>query len=382
MISKAFFFSLLIALVTLPAFAADDAAGATGPVLPKQFAGWRMNAPERVSKDPAAADPVNAALLKEYGFAQFEQATYVRDDNRKLNVKAAIFPDASGAYGAFTYYRSPEMLVEDIGTAGASLNERVLFYRGNVLIDAVFEKLNAMSASELRELANQLPLPSASGQKLGTILSYVPHGSSERGIAKYVLGPVALQKVNAPLPSDLVDFSTGAEVALAKYGSAGGEGTLMLIYYPTQQVASAHLKAIEAAQEQNTKQPGSVPALNAGSILSKRTGSIVAVAAGPITRNEAQSLLDSVNYEANVTWNERNPFDKKNNIGDIVWNALLLCGILMAISLIAGLAFGGLRVMMKKFFPAKFDREDDAAIISLQLEQSQEGPEGWRKYFN
>ncbi len=83
----------------------------------------------------------------------FESATYIRDDGRKLTLKAARFADTSGAYGAFTFYKTPPMLVEKIGDQAGSLNERVLFYRGNILIDAVFQRLSAMSAAELRELA-------------------------------------------------------------------------------------------------------------------------------------------------------------------------------------------------------------------------------------
>ena len=97
--------------------------------------------------------------LKEYGFTDFESGTYTRDDGRKVALKAIRFTDASGAYGAFTYYKMPQMLKESIPDQAASLNERVLFYRGNILVDAVFEKLTAMSAAELRELAEALPLP-------------------------------------------------------------------------------------------------------------------------------------------------------------------------------------------------------------------------------
>jgi hypothetical protein len=118
-----------------------------------------MSGSARTSNDPAVADPVNAAVLKEYGFSSFESATYARDDGRKLTLRAARFGDASGAYGAYTYYKTPEMQIEKVGDGAASMNERVLFYRGNILLDAVFQKLSAMSAAELRELAQDLPLP-------------------------------------------------------------------------------------------------------------------------------------------------------------------------------------------------------------------------------
>src|SRR5207245_6535622 len=106
------------------------------PILPQAFAGWQVGKSAPTSKDPATADPVNAALLKEYGFTDFDSATYTRDDGRKLTVKAVRFQDASGAYGAFTYYKMPQMQNEKIGDQGSSLNERVLFFRGNILVDA------------------------------------------------------------------------------------------------------------------------------------------------------------------------------------------------------------------------------------------------------
>ena len=257
---------------------------------------------------------------------------------------------------------------EKIGDQGASLNERVLFYRGSVLVDAVFSKTSAMSASELRELSGTLPLPLANDQNLATFLSYLPHNPEQKTRTKYVVGPVGLQKINSPIPAALVDFNTGAEVATT---SSGGRLTLMVISYPTPQLATGHLQSIEAAEAQNSKEPGSVPSLAPGQIFTKRTGPLVVLVAGAASRDQAQSLLASVNYEANVTWNEKNPFDKRGNIGTIVVNALLLAGVVSVLALIAGLAFGGVRVLMKKLFPhTTMGRPDETEFISLHLEEA------------
>src|SRR5947208_1991731 len=176
---------MVVALIVGATFAyAADQAAAT-PLLPKQFAGWQQSGTPHTSKDPSTADPVNATLLKEYGFTDFESASYIRDDGRKLSIKAIRFPDASGACGAFTYYHSAAMPDEKIGDQGASLNERVLFYRGNILVDAVFDKLSAMSAAELRELAGLLPLPTGNEQNLATFLSYLPRGAEQKSRMKY-----------------------------------------------------------------------------------------------------------------------------------------------------------------------------------------------------
>ena len=56
-------------------FAASPGAdSAAPPILPKQFAEWQIQGAAQASKDAAAADPTNAALLKEYGFTDFEAA--------------------------------------------------------------------------------------------------------------------------------------------------------------------------------------------------------------------------------------------------------------------------------------------------------------------
>ena len=339
--------------------------------LPQQFGGWELSGSPKTSMDPALADPVNAEVLKEYGFNDFESATYSRDDGRKLTVKAARFADASGAYGAFTFYKTPEMLIEKIGDQGASLNERVLFYRGNILIDAVFQRLSAMSAAELRELGGDLPLPPGSTGKLPGLPAYLPKQSYLKNSAKYVLGPSTLGKVSAPLPAELVDFSRGAEVVLGNYNASGGEATLMLISYPTPQIAGEHLRGIEAAQKQAAQQPDGSLLANTGPMFEKRTGPIVVIASGPLSQSEAKSLLASVNYDADVTWNENTYLTKKDNLANLLVNVIILCFIIIGFALVVGIAFGGIRILTKRFFPDRiFDRPQDVEFISLHLSES------------
>ncbi|HVZ16033.1 MAG TPA: DUF6599 family protein, partial [Terriglobales bacterium] len=131
------------------------AATPDGAVLPKIFAGWQLQKSE-VHANPAQADPVNADLLKEDGFQSVQTAAYTKPD-RKLSVKAARFIDASGAYSAFLFYRTPQMATEDIAEQAASSNERILLRQGNLLVDANFDRITPMTAGELRELARDLP---------------------------------------------------------------------------------------------------------------------------------------------------------------------------------------------------------------------------------
>lgn len=359
--------TLFVLALTLAAASAAFAVPPK-PVLPKQFDGWQQQE-SSVNADPAAADQTNAPVLKEYGFEYLEKASYTRDDGRKLTIKAAVFDDASGAYGAFTYYKIPEMLNEKIGAQASSLNNRVLFYQGNTLVDAVFDRLSVMSAAELRELSSTLPMPEGNARNLPSLPTYLPKDSYEKNTAKYIMGPATLDRVGSPLPTPLVDFKSGAEVVIGKYSAQAGDATLMLISYPTPQIAADRLKQIEALH-QPAQQQGSASMIDVAPFFDRRTGPIVVVAAGPISLNEAKSLLGSVSYDADVTWNENTYVTKKDNLANLLFNVILLCGIVVGCALIGGLAFGGFRILIKRFFPdTVFDRPEAIEIISLHLEE-------------
>ncbi len=326
-----------------------------------------MQGQARASKDAAVADPTNAALLKEYGFTDFESAVYESDDGRTLKIRAARFADASGAFGAYTFYLQPEMSREQIGDQAASSDRRVLFYRGHILVDAVFNQMSVMSAAGLRELAGDLPRPGGNAGNLPPILAFMPHHGYQTNTEKYAEGPLGLSAIGAPLPATLVDFGTNPEVTVGQYATPSGHATLMLIEYPTPALAIEHLRRIDAANHAAQPQAGVEGVENAGPFFDKRTGPIVAIATGSISQSDAQTLLGAVNYEASVTWNENTYFDKKNNIANLLVNIILLCMIVGAISLAAGIAFGGARVLFRRYFPG---HDDDAEFIALDLSES------------
>lgn len=355
----------LVLLLGLYLAATVSAWASTPPFLPSEFAGWQLQGTARTSDQPQVADPAYAPVLKEYGFKELQSAVYTQP-GRKLIVKAARFADTTGAYGAFTFYKLPQMLREKIGDQGASLNERVLFYKGNIVVDAVFDRLTAMSAAELRELASDLPLPSGNARNLPSLPVYLPKQAYIKNTAKYVVGPAGLQSINAPVDEETVDFAKGAEVALGQYSTSAGQATLMLISYPTPQIAADRLKAIESAHPQ--AQTGSDHA--AGNFLAKRSGPLLALVSGDISTSEAKSLLASVNYDADVTWNQNTFFSKKNNLANLLVNIIFLIAIMIGIALVIGIAFGGVRVLMKRLYPNRvFDRPEDVEIIRLHLSE-------------
>jgi len=175
-----------------------------------------------------------------------------------------------------------------IGDAGAYLNSRVLFYQGNVLVDAVFDRMSVMSAAQLRELAGLLPQAEGNKRNPPSLPARLPKRASgpnfEKNTTKYILGPLALNRVGSPLPAAMVDFAAGAELVMGRYAAAAGDATLMLIEYPTSQIAAERLRRIDASHQITGQQPGVASIVDVGPFFDARTGPIVVIAAGPFQR--------------------------------------------------------------------------------------------------
>jgi len=346
----------LVLFLTATVVSAQSKAPA-GP-LPQAFSGWRIDSQSvNTSKDLAAADATDAPVLKEYGFIDVESASYSRN-GRKMQIKAARFSDATGAFGAFTYYVQPQMQVEKIGERGASSNTRILFFKGNILVDATIEHLSAMSGADLRSLADALPRLSNENGKLPTLSANLPSQSLERNTSRYIIGPEALARLGVPIPAQLIDFNKSAEVAIGKYRTSQGEASVTLVGYPTPQIARERMDAMQAAS------------LIGGPFYFKRTGPYVVAVNGNIPADEAQSLLASVNYDADVMQLQPTKPRPAEDRAGFIFALVMLCIIAVLAALVFGFVFGGIRILANRMFPNRFfSRPESVEIIRLDLNQ-------------
>ena len=311
-------------------------------------------------------------MLQECGFQRFASTNYSRDDG-KLAVRAMQFGDASGAFSAFTFYRRPGMLPETIGTGAAYDGKRVLFWSGNVLVDATFDHMTAMSASELRNLTQQLPRPSGSAGILPTVQGYLPTLKLDRSTLRYALGPQSYTLGGGVLPASLVDFARGAEAATAQYTSAAGTGTLTLVEYPTPQIAIDRERAVQdffhAGNSAQSSWSQSLATSNPAALLTRRSGPLLAVTSGDFSAAEATDLLTHLHYEANVTWNNPKGYiSDASKLGRLIVGIFTLVGILGGTSIIIGFFFGGGRALIRRLQGKPASAMDETAeIITLNL---------------
>lgn len=274
------------------------------PLLPAEFDGWTQTAASEKFSNAGQADPASAAALREYGFSYGEQANYKREANETLTMRALSFGDESGAYGAYSYYRQNGWPKEDVGTGGTADKNRVLFWKGNTVVDAKFSQIGPMSAGEMRQIATRLPTPSGNRALPPPILAYLPQGSLDHQTTHYAEGPEGYTGSGGVLPASVVDFDRGAETVTANYSLSSGPATLTIIDYPTPQIAQSQEAAIRAYIQAGGKAqppwPKPLADSDQASIAVRRSGVLVAVVSGDAIPDESQRLIERVHYDANL----------------------------------------------------------------------------------
>jgi hypothetical protein len=364
-------FVLCLPLLVSPALA-KPSTQTSPPLLPTDFAGWSQTAPAQESDAPEAADAANAAVLKEYGFQQFAAAHYANGDN-KLNLRAIRFADASGAYGAFTFYRRPGSIAEQIGRSAAWDGTHVLFWTGATLVDATIDKVTPMTPAELRELAKDLPQPPGSASVAPPLPGYLPRQGLDTGLTHYALGPEAYTRAGGVLPAALVDFAASAEAVTANYSGRDGEGQVTLLMYPTPQLAAARLRDIDTflkAGGARSTWPQALAESRPDSLLTRRSGPIVAVVSGSFLPAAAHKLINQINYQADVVWNNPQGYiSDGSKVARLILGIFALTGILGGAAILLGLFLGGGRAIYRvlRGKPASAF-EEETEFIRLHLE--------------
>jgi hypothetical protein len=145
----------------------------------------------------------------------------------------------------------------------------------------------------------------------------------------------------------------------ARYKNGSQEAVLLLIDYPTPQLAELHLHHLQAALAANAK---------LASTSVERKGSLLSLVLAPTSAAYATRLRNAVNYETQVTWNEASQTATDPPITSTLVKIITGTGVIMVMAVVFGVAFGGLRVITKRIFPGKvFDRPERMEVLQLGL---------------
>jgi hypothetical protein len=88
----------------------------------------------------------------------------------------------------------------------------------------------------------------------------------------------------------------------------------------------------------------------------------------PSSAEYAKSLREAIDYQTQVTWNEPSQTATDPPITSTLVKIFYGTGVFMIAAFVLGIAFGGVRVVTKIFFPGKvFDRPNQMEILQLGL---------------
>lgn len=346
------------------------------PLLPEAFDGWVQTAPPKLTRDPAGVDSANLAALKEYGFTYAEVATYKRDVNETLNLRALRFQDTSGAYGAYSFYRPNGWAKEEIGEGAASSKNRVLFWKGDTVVDASFSTVGPMTAGELRGIAARLPQPTGNRAVPPPVLVFLPPANLDHQTTHYAEGPAGYAGAGGVLPPSLVDFDKGAETATANYSLSSGPATLTIIDYPTPQIAMAQENAIRSYIQAGVNSGGKTTQLpwtdalknsDQASLEVRRSGELVVLVSGDAIPDESHRLIEMVHYEADLTKVPMPVESEVSKTGKLLMGIATIVVIGGITAILLGFFLGGGRAMWRVAHGKPASSVYDEEFIHLDL---------------
>ena len=341
-------------------------------LLPDSFAGWVAADAPKTFIDASQADQANAEALKEYDFTDGSLANYKRS-GETLSLRALRFHDASGAYGAYSFYRQNGWPKEEIGAGATSNHNRVLFWVGNTVVDANFSRIGPMSGAELRELAGQLPLPDGTRAMAPPILSELPKDSLDPQTTHYALGPAGYTGAGGVLPPELVGFDRGAEAVTANYSLRSNPATLTLIDYPTPQMAAAQESKIRAYIKAGSQAlpawPKPLVDSDQASLEVRRSGPLVAIVSGDAIPEESHKLLATVHYESDITSIPQPTESEVAKTGRLLIGIVTLVIIGASAAILLGFFLGGGRALYRIARGKPVSSVYDMEFIHLDLRE-------------
>src|SRR5277367_4579261 len=326
-------------------------------ILPMQVSGWTQN----TAVAPVPSLPSNSPILAEYGWKSTETASY-GDGPEGVGVVLFRMQDPSGAYGLYSYLRTPDMASANLTDHSSISSDRALVLVGDLVLDISGKNL-AKVQPQLRALVAAIE-PKAHDGALPLLGQYLPQKNIVERTDRYILGPQTLNELFPWGIGNSVGFQSHAEAELAHYRLGGHDATLLIVDFPTDQLAERQLAELQKNFNVNgVSQAGGSPTL-----FAKRSANLLAIVSGASSQTEANALLDQIQLETDRSWNEPTFQFKEPSIGMMIVGSIIGAGTICMFALIAGISFGGLRLVVKRLMPGKiFDTKRHLQVLQLGL---------------
>ncbi len=304
-------------------------------------------------------------LLKEDSLARFAVGSYGGDGPARL-VGALQFSDATGAFSAFTYFRSqladvrePEMNFKAGRAVASAGGKNTLIWAGTAVL--------TIDAPLTRQEVDQwlAVLPKVGGRRsLPPLLpTYLTASGVRTDSLHYALGQVGYAAMGGVLPAADLGWDKSLEAATTEVAGKGGRGKLTLLLYPTPQIAGERGRAIEKLI--NDRGPATFGAI----VKMRRVGPMLGIASGAFSADQAEALVGGLRLNEEVTFDSKKPLEFHTEVkktASLLQNIAVLCGVLILAALLLGLFLGGARAGVRVLMGKPAASEPEFLTINLR----------------
>ncbi len=308
------------------------------------------------SKSLSSRRSREAQIFLEYGVSALTAQDF-KHQGKSFTLEFYEMLDSVASFGVFTFFRDPDS--HPLHGLGNEAEEGVLgitFQQNRYFIRLLSNEPSLGIRSSLQDVAHLISKALPVSFSPPMVISKLPEENRVARSEVFMMGHEALAHFLPMRSKDPFGLDIGCEAAMAKYQFQGDSAKVLLIHYPNQQLAKKYLE--NGYQEHAAEKPDQA-------VFFKRDGPLVVLVIESSSPELATVLLDKVNYVSTVSFD---PKVHPLNIGQVMTNIFIFCGIMLGITFLAGILFGVIRIVMKRIFPGLvFDRSKDMDVIRLDL---------------
>lgn len=321
--------------------------------------------PRIISAEQYAVLPVGD-VFKEFGLFAINTRNYT-DGKTRLTVEVFEMDYTSSAYGLHLFNQ---------GQLAANRRE---FFQNRYLVSFSTDHSTVTPDPALEPILRQL-LPQVDSGQQPPLPLHLPETDKIAGTEKYFIGPLGLTRLS-PFEElkDVVLFEGGAEATAARYRNGGGEMSLLLIEYPTPQLAGDGYAKLQSYFE-------SLPQEAKDKRLLTKTGNYVIEAINIQDREAAQKLVRQIKYSPKVFWEGKKvtdiPLDFRPpdptaveeafQTANVLIRTFYWIGVMLTSALVLGIVAGSSIFYYKRYRRRKRGMDDlfseDGETVRLNLD--------------
>ena len=277
-----------------------------------------------------------ANILKEDGLRRVSAGTYRRNSaGTPVEISAFEFVDATGAYSAFSFYRTLLKAERLVGPpAGQTTLETLADPAGTVTWagSTVVRIKGSLSKEDMAALV--AGLPKVTGRKaiaplLPSLLPFDVSGTKlDPPSIRYSLGPIAYKTLGGQLPPEILGWDKAIEKAINDAGVAGF-GTVKLF----------------------------------------RNGPLLSLTTGGFKPDQAEKLVHAPHLNEQVSFDQKMPLEfhaEVRKTATLLQSILIFTGLLIIAAIVIGVFLGGIRAGWRVMHGKPAHSEPEFLTINLR----------------